>query len=1482
MENKKRGQVKIISALLTILGFIILVSAAVTNSNSFIISFNESLNITLVAVITNGTINDTPITDETLPEKPTKNLTKIIENTKNKLNKETEDYLKNIKNKKEVNEYIIKFRDFIDESKLVNITLEKKIDKFKVAKVRGEIENIEDLIEDNEIEFLELEQNVELLEENIPFNIKKVKADSVWNLSNGTGVKVAVLDTGIGLHDDLSILGGVSFVDNNYHDSYGHGTKIAGVIAALLNNEGLVGVAPNVNLYSVKIMQGPTGDLSNAIAGIEWIIDNNMDIVSMSFGFESYSQIFKEVLEEAYDNGILLVAASGNEGTDNILYPAKYSSVIAVGASTQDDNIASFSSYGFEQELVAPGVDINSTSLSNTHSVSSGTSMSAPHVSGVAALIKSYNNSLTNIEIRNKLRNDALDLGEDGKDDLFGYGLVQVDLEGFNLIEINESYFYEVFNITNFKTPEEEYLFWLNGTGTIDDVNFEEGYYLINLIFSDGREKSNIYQVNENGTIKILIGLNIVYYDDYTAHGTTTSDAKTWKGEMLKVVNEDEDPNNLDAECFDYDDDGPLGWECFYKSGTKSDCETYSFGLPPARQVFYNNCALGEGTCQEGITQNHTISTDPLSSSHWYNAVDVIAYYDCDNSAGNQDYDDNYEDYFVFDRKRAVCTSTTGYKIEGLTSTDDGWDILTIVSCPSGSVCSSDLDEQLIFSKNAAIPDPCVSLCSGIIEVNVVDSLGEPMSGSYVYVNSVSNGTTNSDGKLDIKFGSVGCGINQNISVFCYNNQSKFCTEDIAKMDFADDTDSLMFDCNLCKNEKDLSIGLGNTKVNSASGNYYDVIINVQTENVYTNNLNVTIKGQSETTGLIERENSALISVSKSDKNVTASINLNMADINYLHIYVDPNNEVNEPKTNNYVLRPFIQKPVKAYLLVETGLDKADEAIEDYLGLFIDRQSSSSSEYLNIIVGTKSSTFKTKVNPYTKSNLNKKYYYDSKARAIKYNNEYVGTTPYNGIVGGFWRSYDGSRYITAYGNDVDGTVAAVKKLISAKDLFLTTGPSSWDERTVVIDDYDITGLSVMDLFHNQENKDFYNYRDSDNFKAVVERILTDNNYEISIKTVKTRNDNTTLRLKNANTDYSQNYKDAIVENPQPVVLAHGIHSDLNTWNDFAQDLAKSGRDSWIIEMYGGPTTECDTCSVYGFDDLRYYYWPASIAGVQQYSGENSLSYVGYDLGCTVALESLENYSNGLNNAGYYFDTDTGTYKYTDLSSNPIETFVGVGCIGNFTRASYYAPNQKLPFISEKIRVNSGDYQNGSIVYNFYDGHLPGGYYKTIFFLKSILTGKYPGTTWLVTIPINILVNSLTVFPALNSPPVSMGVYQDLIEWMNNPGQIKIGEDVNIHNVAIIQNVYREDTGAGMNQVHYNKDTDSFISRDDQEGICKNINSENKYYISFYDLEHFRPLFAFDKNKKTQSAIKEFLNDQKISESKNYDIISTNDNCQSSG
>lgn len=144
----------------------------------------------------------------------------------------------------------------------------------------------------------------------------------------------------------------------------------------------------------------------------------------MSFGGNTGSKTVEKALTKAYNSGILLVASGGNQGLNDLSYPAKYSTVISVGATDKFNNIASFSNRGSNLELVAPGVDIYSTYLNNSYIELSGTSMACPHVTGTAALLWSKYPNLTNTEVRNKLRATATDLGSAGFDTTYGYGLV--------------------------------------------------------------------------------------------------------------------------------------------------------------------------------------------------------------------------------------------------------------------------------------------------------------------------------------------------------------------------------------------------------------------------------------------------------------------------------------------------------------------------------------------------------------------------------------------------------------------------------------------------------------------------------------------------------------------------------------------------------------------------------------------------------------------------------------------------------------------------------------------------------------------------------------------------------------------------------------------------------------------------------------------------------------------------------------------------
>jgi len=210
----------------------------------------------------------------------------------------------------------------------------------------------------------------------LPWGVDRIDAELAWATSTGASVSVAIIDTGIDKdHPDLAdnIKGGVNFVKirgkiiaDQWDDDNGHGTHCAGIVAAVDNDIGVIGVAPQAWLYGVKVLdRRGSGYVSDIILGIEWSIENEMQVISMSLGTSSDVQSLHDAVDAAYTAGIVVVAAAGNSGdTDpdnDVIYPARYASVIAVAATDNTDTRASWSSDGPEVELAAPGVDIFSS-----------------------------------------------------------------------------------------------------------------------------------------------------------------------------------------------------------------------------------------------------------------------------------------------------------------------------------------------------------------------------------------------------------------------------------------------------------------------------------------------------------------------------------------------------------------------------------------------------------------------------------------------------------------------------------------------------------------------------------------------------------------------------------------------------------------------------------------------------------------------------------------------------------------------------------------------------------------------------------------------------------------------------------------------------------------------------------------------------------------------------------------------------------------
>ncbi len=300
--------------------------------------------------------------------------------------------------------------------------------------------NLRALANDPKIKFVAKDDIVTALKttesiqaETLPWGIDIVEADQVWGTYTGAGINVAVLDTGIDMdHPDLAvnIKGGINIISTRktFDDDNGHGTHVSGTIAAVSNDIGVVGVAPEANLYGVKVLnRRGSGYTSDIIAGIEWSVDNNMDIISMSLSSAYYNEALEVAINYAYNNGVIIVAASGNEST-SVSYPAAYDNVIGVSAIDQNYDLAYFSNFGPEIDVTAPGVGIISTYYKGGYAIMDGTSMATPHVTGVIALMLESGTANTYEDVLARFASGCVDLGEPGKDIYFGFGLVDASV----------------------------------------------------------------------------------------------------------------------------------------------------------------------------------------------------------------------------------------------------------------------------------------------------------------------------------------------------------------------------------------------------------------------------------------------------------------------------------------------------------------------------------------------------------------------------------------------------------------------------------------------------------------------------------------------------------------------------------------------------------------------------------------------------------------------------------------------------------------------------------------------------------------------------------------------------------------------------------------------------------------------------------------------------------------------------------------------
>ncbi len=506
-------------------------------------------------------------------------------------------------------------------AKSVNAKLVHTLADINAIAVELNAEQKNTLLKDHNVSLVEVDPKRYLLSESTPYGISMVQAQQLSD-AQSSNIKVCIMDTGYTLnHPDLPNTGitgddghGSNDTGNWYNDGNGHGTHVAGTIAAIGgNNQGVVGVNPSgqLGLHIVKVFNdaGRWAYGSDLIAAINQCEVAGANITSMSLGGGASSNAEIQAFENSYNRGMLHIAAAGNDANSNMSYPASYDSVVSVAAVDSSGNKASFSQYNSQVEIAAPGVKVNSTWNDNAYKSISGTSMATPHVSGVAALVWSNNLECSNQDIRNALNATAQDKGASGRDTSYGYGIVKAK-DASDYLANSDC------GTTTDKKPIANFSQIIDGksvtfTDSSTDDNGIDSYFWS---FGDGATsdtKSPTHTYTADGEYNVTL---------------TVTDTKNQTGSKTNQVIIDTDPNT----CAGYEK-----WDAAtsYKAGDKAsynnrkyDATWWSTGAKP--NVF-TNVWQDKGECKPGGNQapvaRFNVSTAQLTASFTDSSTDDVA-----------------------------------------------------------------------------------------------------------------------------------------------------------------------------------------------------------------------------------------------------------------------------------------------------------------------------------------------------------------------------------------------------------------------------------------------------------------------------------------------------------------------------------------------------------------------------------------------------------------------------------------------------------------------------------------------------------------------------------------------------------------------------------------------------------------------------------------------------------------------------------------
>lgn len=296
-------------------------------------------------------------------------------------------------------------------------------------------------------------QIIDVMEEVLGTGLEELGVPKLWPYATGKGVKVAIFDSGIDAHhEDLegAVKGSVNFTPDPDADVFGHGTHCAGIVGARRNDRGITGVAPDCDLYSVKVVDDTGGaEYAWLVQGFQWAIANQMDVVSCSIAGRVFDERLAGVVEATHARGTVIVAAAGNfgfrVGEDSTGYPARLPEVIGVGALNDEQARACFSSAGEGVNIMAPGTNIVSTLPGHRYGITKGTSTAAPFVAGVVALmIHKLRKDCIRVSpklIQELIYLNAHDIGLPGTDKFTGMGIIKPEALLGSILRKSERFF---------------------------------------------------------------------------------------------------------------------------------------------------------------------------------------------------------------------------------------------------------------------------------------------------------------------------------------------------------------------------------------------------------------------------------------------------------------------------------------------------------------------------------------------------------------------------------------------------------------------------------------------------------------------------------------------------------------------------------------------------------------------------------------------------------------------------------------------------------------------------------------------------------------------------------------------------------------------------------------------------------------------------------------------------------------------------------